>query len=82
MAHIRQARPDSGVGFCAKVLNLFHFCSQESVPQRRRGRRLPGILPSVFFFITVKPDTQVYEPQIRALLGTILPSGVERVWHI
>ena len=67
MAHTRQSRPDSGLGSQAKVLEKFSV-----VPfLRGSGWGGEGCASSSLSLSSLEmSDAKVYEPSIRALLGT------------
>jgi len=79
MAHVRQPRPDYGLGFQAKVLSCSLFARKRPCPDR--GCAVSQGRTFCFFFVTLdtgprRPsspelsDTKVFEPYIRARLGT------------
>jgi len=74
MAHTRQSRPDSGLDFQVKVLKTFLSCPLFA--RKRRKTLRPGWRTSSFLSLLLSSlelrDTKVYEPSIRALLGSAL----------
>ena len=65
MAHIGQSRLDSGFGFLSKLLHTFQL-----IPSSLGSGRAHASYFSLLLSSLKLSDTKVYEPDIRARLGT------------